>query len=230
MCGNNSSASSNKSHPLKFVCIGIRTGADESVQSLTSEIERWRCVKDLKVEQVRKSYHSSTFRVQYNIPASLHGKWQDPKSWPSRISVSEWRGNPKTPIAPLKDRVYNKKIYIGNLPETSTQEIVQKNMESIYHNEMNGGPSHTATIQKIDVFWNEAGMKREKDKKSQDPSHQILKSACVVLTSYPGQPLTEISLKFDSFREHPAIRRTIRHWRGPTPGQAHQPQTNLRWQ
>ena len=226
--GTSTSTSSDKSHPLKFVCLGIRSGSDESIDSLTAEIQSWNCVRDLRVEQVRKSYHSSTFRVQYNIADSLSEKWKDPSSWPSRILASEWRGNPRTPLKALKDRTYTKKIYVGSLPESASKELITKNMERIYQEELKDHETHKATVQKIEVFWNEDGLKREKEKKSKDPSYQIMKSVCVVLTSRLGQPLTDITLKLDSYCQE--IRRTVRHWRGPTPGQTKQPSINLTWQ
>ena len=226
--GSSASNNTNKKHPLRFVCLGVRSGEDETIESLTAEINRWNCTQDLKVEQVRKSYHSSTFRVQYNIAASLYEKWKDPKSWPARIIATEWKGNPKTPLKPLKERLYTKRIYLGGLPETATKQLILNNMKQIYKDEMETTGGRQASVEKIEVFMNEAGTKRERERKALNPSHRIQRSVCVVLTSHPGQPLDDTTLKLDSY--HPDIRRTVRYWRGPIPGSRKDPSIDLVWQ
>lgn len=120
---------SNISHAYKFVCLGLRSGSNETVESLTTELNKWTHIKNLVVEAVRQSAHSTMFRVQYNTPASLESQWKNPAVWPSRIIASQWRGNPKLPLKSLAERLYTKRIYVGNLPSTATLTSVKENME-----------------------------------------------------------------------------------------------------
>ena len=181
----------------------------------------------MKVEQVRKSYFSSIFRVQYNIPVGLYKKWEDPSSWPAGVTASESKGNPKVPLNPLKERLYTKRIYIGNLSTSASLEKIQENLEDIYEEEMKPIRNQPAQIQKIEAFWNTAGINQENMKKAQDPSHQIVKSVCILLTSNPGKDLSDVSLKE---LEYPAeIRRTIHYWRDPVPRERPSPTNNLTW-
>ena len=220
--GTSSSVNNNISHQLKFICLGVRTGADETEESLKKEIEQWKYPKDLKVEAVRKSDFSATFRVQYNSPASLYTKWQDPTVWPARMSATEWRGNPKAQLKPLPERQYTKRIYIGNLSETATTEELTANMQYIYREEIRNN-----IIQSVETHLNYAGMERATKMKAQNPAYEMTKSACVILTSFPGQPLTEVGLKLDEYDEK--IQRTVRRWNGPTPRQKSKPTNQLKW-
>ena len=220
--GTSAPVNSNINHQLKFVCLGVRSGSEETAESLKAELARWNCLQDLKVEQVRKSFHSSTFRVQFNVAATLHEKWKDPNVWPARMSASQWRGNPKTPLETLEKRVYTKKMYVGNLPNAISLQRVKENMGRIYQEEI-----QQKKIQDIEVLLNENGLKRENTMKSKDPSHQISKSVCVILRSAPGVALTDISLKLDHYTQD--IRRTVRHWRGPAPYPKSTPPINLTW-
>ena len=208
--GSSASTNNNISQQLKFVCLGVRSGAEETIQSLTEVLNKWNCVRDLKVEAVRKSHHSTTFRVQYNIPISLHTKWQKPDSWPTRCWVSEWRGNPKIPLKPLEERIHKMKIYIGSLPQNAKPEKITANMERFYRQEIENG-----TIQKIESFINQPGLERARKRHCQDPSQVITSSACVVLSSSPGKDLSEVGLKLDQYSHE--IRRTVRRWMGPIP-------------
>ena len=220
--GTSSSVDNSISHQLKFVCLGVRSGANESEESLEKELRQWKYPKNLKVQAVRKSDYSSTFRVQYNAPASLYTKWKDPNVWPARMSVAEWRGNPKAPLKPLVDRQYTKRIYIGNLSESATTDELTANMQLIYKEEIQNN-----IIQKVETHINQAGIEKANKIKAQDPSHEVLKSACVVLTSFPGQPLTEVGLKLDHYEEK--IRRTVRRWNGPIPRPKMKPPVKLNW-
>ena len=44
-------------------------------------------------------------------------------------------GNPRTPLKPLLERSYTKKIYVGNLREDITTEEVIENVKRIYQEE-----------------------------------------------------------------------------------------------
>ena len=50
----------------------------------------------------------------------------------STNSAFRWRGNPRTPLKPLLERSYTKKIYVGNLREDITTEGVIENWKRIY--------------------------------------------------------------------------------------------------
>ena len=220
--GTSTSVNSSISHQMKFVCLGVRTGANETEASLKKELEEWKYPKDLKVEAVRKSDFSSTFRVQYNAPAIHHAKWREPSVWPARMSATEWRGNPKAQLKPLAERQYTKRIYIGNLSETATTEDLTANMQYIYREEIQNKLIHS-----VEAHMNYAGIERARKMKAQDPMHEVMKSACIVLTSYPGCPLTDVGLKLDDFEDK--IRRTVRRWNGPIPRPKTNPATKLNW-
>ena len=87
--GTGRSTDGGKTPQLKFVCLGIRSGPDETIESLKLELEKWNTLKDLKIDAVSRTYHSTMFRVQYNIAASLSTKWQETNSWPARMSVTQ---------------------------------------------------------------------------------------------------------------------------------------------
>lgn len=197
-------------HPRKFVCLGVRSGPNETNVSLESELKKWNCLTDLKIEKVRETYHSSMFRVQFNIPISVQNKWREPASWPARMVVSEWRGDPKKALQPLVERVYQKRIYIGKLSEQLTTEQLTNNLKHIYQSEI-----QTETIHKVEVHWNEVGNKRSEQLQNQDPTIDAYKSACIVLISHPGKTLENVDLKLEHYS--PRIRRTVRHWNGRTP-------------
>ena len=216
---------SNISHAYKPVCLGLRSGSDETTESLTNEFKQWTHIKDLVVEPVRQSSHSTMFRVQYKTPVSLELQWKNPAVWPSRITASQWRGNPKLPLKPLAERIHTKRIYIGNLSSTVTLTTVKENMMKIYQKEIEDN-----VIQDIQVFWNQAAQDREEKMKSQNPSHVIMQSACIVLISQKGTSLAEVSLKNNS-NEHyqETIRRTVRTWNGAIPRPKTSPKVNLMW-
>ena len=220
--GTNKSVNTDIKHPLKFVCLAIRSGSNETEASLQKELDKWNCLTNLKVELVRECYENSLFRVQFEVPASLHNKWRDPTVWPARMMVSEWKGNPKLELKPLTERIYVKRIYLGNISESKTKEEVIENMNHIYKEEIQQG-----IIQKIEAHWNEKGNKRTLQLQSQDPFREALKSACIVLTSHPGKSLTAVTLKQEHYS--PRVRRTVRHWNGPTPQPTEPAKSNLSW-
>ena len=220
--GTSGSQNTEIKHPLKFVCLAVRSGSNETVESLEAELCKWNCLTDLKIEHVRESYHSSMFRVQFNVPTSLCNKWKDPTAWPARMTVSEWRGNPKQPLKAPKDRLYTKRIYLGNLSADLTQEQLTKNMKHIYKEDI-----EKKRTQKIETHWNEKGISRALQKQIQDPSREAPKSACIVITSYPGQTLVDVSLKLEHYS--PKIRRSVRHWNGPIPRPTEPAKSNLNW-
>lgn len=201
----------NKAPQLKFICIAVKSGPDETADSLKAEIEEWKTCKELKVEEVSQTAYSTMFRVQYTIPAQLSNCWTNPAIWPARMSASQWRGNPKSPLMPLPRRQYNKKIYIGNLPQNTTEEIIERNLKTIYKEEI-----EAQQIQSVEVYLNAEGLERAKRIKAQNPGHVIHQSACVVLTSHPGVQLRDITLKQDQYEDY-NIRKTVRFWRGREP-------------
>ena len=222
VCGSSVSANTDISQQLKFVCLGVRSGAEETVESLTEVLNQWNCVKYLKVEAVRRSSHSTTFRVQYSIPVSLHLKWQQPSAWPTRCWAAEWRGNPKTPLPPLAEKVHKMRVYVGNLSATMTEEKITENMQRIYNEEMKNG-----VVQKIETVLNQTGLDMARKRHSQDPSQPITMSACVILSSTPGKDLAGIGLKLDHYSYN--VRKTVRRWNGPTPRPKTEAVTALDW-
>ena len=212
----------NKAPQLKFVCIAVKSGHDETAESLKAEIEEWKHCQELKVEPVSQSTHSTMFRVQYSIPAQLSDCWKEPTTWPARMSATQWRGNPKTPLAPLLERQYTKKIYIGNLSENTTAEMITSNVQKIYQEEI-----QSKKIKSVNTIMNTEGLERAKRMRAQNPGHGIHNSACVILTSYPGVPLRDITLKLNHYPHD--VRKTVRHWRGKEPQEKGEPPVTLTW-
>ena len=220
--GSSPSTDSQISHQLRFVCLGVRSGAEETVESLTNIITKWNCVKDLKVEPVRKSHYSSTFRVQYKIPVSLISKWKESNIWPTRCWVAEWRGDPKKALSPLNERVHKMRIYVGNISHTATEEMIVANVKEIYKTEIQHGE-----VTRVEAIVNQTGLEMARKRHSQDPTHVITKSACVILSSPPGKDLSEIGMKLDHYPHN--IRRTVRRWNGPLPHSNKEPMIHLEW-
>ena len=220
--GTSPSSNSTIGHQLRFLCLGVRSGAEETVESLTEVLNKWNYLRQLKVEAVRKSDYSTTFRVQFILPTSLYTKWKDPTVWPARMSASEWRGNPKAILKPLAEREYKMRIYIGNLSETTTPQKITENMKTVYNKEIENG-----TIKSVETFINQAGLERAQKKHSQDPSQMITKSACVVLTLHQGKSPTDVGLNLNRYSHE--IRKTVRKWNGPTPQPREQPPIHLDW-
>ena len=70
-----------------------------------------------------------------------------------------------------------------------TLEELQQNIEVIYAKEMKEG-----VIKSIEVLQNEEGIQRGKRIKSSKPHHEVKNSVCVLITSYPGASLNDVSL------------------------------------
>lgn len=220
--GSSPSTDTSINHQLRPVCLGVRSGAEETSDSLKAIVEKWNCAKNIQVDPARKSLHSATFRVQFDIPVSLVNKWREPTAWPTRCWVSEWRGNPKSALKPLNEHIQKARLYIGNLSESATEKQITDNMKSVYSEEIQKGSIH-----QIEAVFNHAGLTREMELRSQDPSHQVKKSACIILSSKPGENLPEIDLKLERYSYE--IRRTVRKWNGPTPHSTKEPETKLVW-
>ncbi len=219
--GNDNSRSSNQPEQFKFSCLAFRSGPEETTTSLTDELKRWPELDNIVVEPVSKSDYSTTFRVQFRTPALLVNKWTAASTWPTRICVRPWNGDPRRKLKPIETRELQKKIYIGNLHSTTTLEKISYNMKKIYKQELESG-----NISKIDVFENEQGMNRQKQLQRDDPRHVIQRSVCVVLTSSSGGFTDPVTLKIDSYPFD--LRRFVRPWRGPIPWpQGHQNRTTL---
>ena len=219
--GSSASSNSHINQQLRPVCLGVRSGAEETVQSLTEVLNKWNCVKDLKIEAVRKSHHSTTFRVAYNIAVSLVDKWKDPSAWPTRCWAAVWRGNPRAPLTPLTEQVHKIRLYVGNLSPATTKEKITSNMKAIYKEEIDKG-----VIQKVETILNETGLDMARKRHSVDPTQAITMSACVILSSPPGKELTDVGLKLGHYPQE--IRRTIRRWNGSLPN-SKEPLTTLDW-
>ena len=208
--GANHTQVDNQTPHLKRVCLAVRSGPEETESTVSSLVQKWSELKDLKVDAVSRTNYSTMFRVQFLSPAAQVEKWTQARMWPTRISVRHWVGNPRTQLRAIETRTYSKKIYVGNLSPSTTMQHVTQNMEQIYQQEMRTGP-----IQKIESFLNESAWANQQRLKSNNPAHTQRKSACVVITSKPGQDLSDIDLKEQRFSIE--MKRAIRPWRGPIP-------------
>ena len=208
--GKDLSKTDNQTPQLRHLCLGIRSGPDETTDSLKKIIEQWSDLRNVQIDAVSKTNRSTMFRVQFVSPAYLIKKWTEATIWPARIAVRPWVGNPKAPLKTLEERVYRKKIYVGNLRPNIEMKQVQTNMEKVYQMEMSEGP-----IAQVEAFLNENAWNSQKKQQLNNHAHVLRKSACVVLTSKPGRDLNDIDLKLDSFSVE--RRRAIRVWNGPIP-------------
>ena len=166
------------------------------------------------------------FRVQFTTPASLLSKWTEASTWPTRISVRHWRGNPRQQLTPINTRTYRKKIFIGNLSPDVEMNVIEENMRFIYETEMAGG----GPIANVKAHLNETSWDRQQQLQREDMNHVMRKSACVILTSHPGKPLSNIGLKLELYPRN--LQRSVRLWTGRVPQQEPQPITalnNLKW-
>lgn len=223
--GTGTSRDGQQRHQSKFICLGIRSGSDETVQTLTKELEeKWKGQTSLTVEAVSKTEYSSTFRVQMQLPAMLYNKLENSNMWPARMSAFRWKGNPRTPLKPLEERSYTKKIYIGNLHKNVTTEKVIENVKQIYQNEIMNKTIHT-----VDAIINYRALERANQIVSMDQSRELRQSMCVILTSHPGMSLMNVPLKLDHYPQH--LRRSVRPWRGASPRQEETiaPAMDLEW-
>ena len=202
-----------KAYQLRSVCLAVKSGYDETQESLKEEISEsaaWENYQNLTIEPVSRSSHTTMFRVKFTVAASLSDQWTKPTSWPERMSATQWRGNPNSTLKPLDQRQYTKKLYIGNLGDNTTVEMVTENMKTIYKNEID-----SKIIQTITVHFNLDGIARGKQIQSQAANHMVNRSVCVILTSNPGKPLSDVTLKLTQYP--PQVRKTVRYWRGRIP-------------
>ena len=163
------------------------------------------------VEAVSQTRFYTSFRVKYEVAAVQSDKWKNPQSWPTRMTASLWKGNPHTPLKKLAERVYTKKIYVGNLSPDLTDGQITTNMKKIYEPEMKAG-----TIKEIETIPNRQGATR---------------SVCVVLTSHIGKTLMEVDLKTDHYPRR--MTKWVRWWKGYVPypenHQRNKPAVDLNW-
>lgn len=220
--GSRLSPESNIGHQLELVCLGVRSGPEETVESLNLALSKWSYLKHVKVEAVRKWDHGSTFRTQFYVPASLKLKWMEPAFWPSRMAAEKWRGSPKSVLTPPEQRELNLRVYVGSLSMDITEDQITTNMKKVYQSEIESG-----IIKEVKSHINLAGMDRALQIQAEDPSQMVSKSACVVLTLNHGQKAEEVKLKPNHFPYD--IRKTIRWWRGPTPRPRNEPEIELTW-
>ena len=190
-----SSADNSKRPQLSRVCLGVRSGPDETADSLKAEIQKAKIYSEIVVDAVSRTNFYSLFRVRLQVAVARNEKWKDPKSWPSRVSVSLWKGDPQKPLRKLEERVYTKKIYIGNIASNVNDEMITENLKGMYEEEMKDG-----IITDVETIPNREGATR---------------SVCVILTSAVGKTLMDIPLKIHLFPRH--MRKWVRWWKGFVP-------------
>ena len=208
--GKDYSRTNSQAQQLQYMCLAFRSGPEESVESLSTEIERWKELTNLQIDAVSKSQFSTMFRVQFRTPVLLAEKWTSASTWQPRISVRPWKGDPRKKLAQIETREYQKKIYVGNLTATISLDQVLSNMKKIYREELEDG-----TISKIEVFENEEATKRQLQYQHRNSDHIIRKSVCVLLTSKPGGFSEKVGLKQERYPAH--MQRAVRPWNGRVP-------------
>ena len=210
---------------LIFKCIAVKSGPDETAKSLKIEFEKiWRGFRNLRIDAYSRTDYSTMFRVQFDMPALLLDKLTDPTSWPTRISIRPWRGNPKTQLKSLAERQEQRKVYVGNLSPTITMDKIVSNMKVIYSEEMTAG-----SIVEITAHLNTIAWKKQNELKAENLQYVMRKSACVVIKSKPGNLLPNLNLKFNHNAQV-----VMRPWNGPLPPPAEDSMTkasslNLTW-
>ena len=226
--GSSKSQDNNQRPQLKSLCLAVKSGPDETEESLKLVINKWNQLRDLKVEAFSRTSQNTVFRVQFTTPAAIASKWLEAPQWPSRISVKIWKGNPKTKLDPISTRLYRKKIYVGNLNAATEMSQVESNLKQIYKSEMEeDGPIAT-----IVAYLNKDAWDKQCQRQANDLHQNIRKSACVVMTSKPGRSLSEVDLHIGDFE--PRMRRWVRQWNGPIPlpednREGRKPYLNLKW-
>ena len=206
-----STVEANQPPQFSFQCIGIKSGPRETSETLEKEFKsQWKGLQNLTIEPYSSTEYNTLFRVKFDIPTTMKERLSNPSCWPSRMSVRPWKGNPKAVLKPLRERIYTKKIYVGNLAETMTTEKLNRNLHTIYKEELQNGK-----IAKIECYKNTAAWKRQQQQKSHNPNHTVRQSMCLVLTSEPGQNLEDVGLKQNHYEIN--LRRAVRPWNGPIP-------------
>ena len=192
------SSNREKQLPLTSLCLAVKSGSNETVDSLKEELKQWN-YRDLTAELVTISDQHTLFRVKFKTATTLQHKWTEEASWPTRMSVSLWQGNPVSVLKPPHTRQFRKCIYIGNLSPTTPLNHITENVKGIYAEEIASNQ-----VKEIETLINQEGTE-----------HTMSRSVCVVLTSHPGQSLLDLPLKKLAFPYH--LRRNIREWRGRPP-------------
>ena len=149
---------------------------------------------------------------------------------PQRLACSNvsncMEGQPPFTLTELNQRIYRKKLYIGNLSENTTLQQISENMQKIYLKNIENG-----VIDKIETYLNNTGWENDIKRRSQNPNHQVRKSVCVVLSSKPGITLANVGLNLEKYTHQ--MQRSVRYWNGPIPWPANHPKIksplNLTW-
>lgn len=181
---------------LRSLCLGIRSGPNETVDTLKEELTKCKIYREVHAEIVSASTYRTVFRVKLTMPSSQSDKWTDPSMWPSRMTAQLWRGDPTKSLATLDRREFTKRIYLGNISSAVNDEEILNNMKKIYSTEVTA-----ETVKTIEVFPNKQS--------------ETTKSVCVELTSVPGKTLMNVPLKIDHYPR--SMQRFVRWWRGRTP-------------
>lgn len=191
---------------FKYHCVAIRSGPCETVSSLQTELNKiWSGVKDLKKDPYSRNSYNALFRVQFDMPTPLTPKLFEKDSWPTRMHIPPWRGNPRTVLKALEDKQEERRFYIGNLDQAIEMETVETNMKVIYQEEIDNG-----TIESITAHLNTVAWKRQEEMKQHNVQNQLRKSAYVVIKAAKGKSIEKVPTKF----EQGIIRRP---WNGPVP-------------
>ena len=195
----------------RSVCLALKSGPNETVDSLETLFDGWnQLIKDRKIEAVSKSDFFTLFRVKFVSSAAHFDKWTEPKTWPARISVRSWRGDPRKELKPLNNRVYRKKLYVGKLSPEITMDKVVSNLNTIYKEEI-----QAKKIMKIEAFLNQGAWNRQQQLTQKNLNYVTHKSVCVVITSDAGQSLADLGLKLERYER--SRRQAVRFWTGPVP-------------
>ena len=212
--GSHTSVNQEKKLPQTSLCLAVKSGCDETVDSLKEELKQWN-YGNLEAELVTAADHYTLFRVKFNISTALKDKWKDTHPWLTRMIASLWRGNPTSVPKKSHQRTYRKNVYIGNLSPNTSLDQITNNVQRIYAEEMSAN-----VVEKIETIINQKGT-----------AHTMNKSVCVVLTSHPGKTLKDVSLKLDHYPL--SMRRNVRVWRGRPPWpdnhESVKPKINLNW-
>lgn len=215
------SEQNNLTPQLRNVNLAIKSGPQETVQTLEREFKKWNCLTNLKIEAYSRSHHSTMFRVRFVTPARLLRKWSETATWPDRMSVKPWEGNPGQTLTPVDTRVYKKRIFVGNLSPEADLKIIKENMMKVYEKET----STTGPVADIEVQLNEVSWKRQLEQQKEDLNFVTRKSVCVILSSRPGVPLSEVGLNIELYPWK--MRRSVRLWNGQSPQREPQSSTAL---
>ena len=74
---NTSSEHPNLTPQLRNVCLAIKSGPQETVQTLQKEFQKWNCLTNLKIEAYSRCHQSTMLRVKFVTRARLLTKWSE---------------------------------------------------------------------------------------------------------------------------------------------------------